>query len=247
MLWKRLRPPLMCLFSLSLLWCSPANPQMRSSLAVLSGLSAMVSTGALQLDCAMGVLKCSLTLNYLSRTSALRNPAWGELKGTAVGYYYYFYFSQIKRKMWLGWVENVWHQLWKLYWFAFGEVFPPPKGRPMFRRESSGWCWVLSLPSSRFLLHHGRGFSQEHRLDGTLQHCAQYLLGGFLQVSSPASGCLALYCPWDENQFIQQTVSLQNMYFSCKLTSLMDLRRARFHLVRYLFFLWGQQWQFPST
>lgn len=82
---------------------------------------------------------------------------------------------------------------------------------------------------------------------GTLQHCAQYLLVGVLQVFSPASGCFAFYCPWDVNQLTQQTVSLQNMYFSCKLNSLVDLRRACFHLVRHLFFLWEQQWTFPST
>lgn len=107
----------------------------------------------------MGVLKGSLTLNYLSRTSVLRNPAWWELKGTAVGYYYYyFYFSQIKRKMWLGWVENVCYQLWKYILICFWWSIFFLQGRPMFRRESSGWCWVLSLPASGFLLHYGRGF-----------------------------------------------------------------------------------------
>lgn len=30
---------------------------------------------------------------------------------------------------------------------------------------------------------------------GTLQHCAQYLVVGFLQVFSPTSGCFAFYCP----------------------------------------------------
>lgn len=140
MICKRLRLPLMCLFSLSLLWSSLVNPQTRSSLTVLPGLSAVVSTGAQQLDCAMGVLKCSLTLNYLSRTSVLKESSMMRAKGNC------------------SWVENVCYQLWKYILICFWWSIFFPQGRPMFRRESSGWCWVLSLPSSGFLLHNRRGF-----------------------------------------------------------------------------------------
>lgn len=245
MLCKRLRLPLMCLFSLSLLWCSLVNPQTRSSLTVLPGLSAVVSTGSLQLDRAMGVLKCSLTLNYLSRTSVLRNPACWELKGTAVGYYYYFYFSQIKRKMWLGWVENVCYQLWKYILICLcWSIFFPRGGLCSEGKALVDVGYFLSLPVD-FSFTMGEDFAGTQA--GTLQHCAQYLLVGVLQMFSPASGCFAFHCSWDVNQLIQQTVSLQNMYFSCKLNSRVDLRRACFHLVRHLFFLWEQQWKFPST
>lgn len=228
MICKRLRLPLMCLFSLSLLWSSLVNPQTRSSLAVLPGLSAVVSTGALQLDCAMGVLKCSLTLNYLSRTSVLKESSMMRAKGNC------------------SWVENVCYQLWKYILICFWwSIFFSPRGGLCSEGKALVDVGYFLSPLVDFSFTIGEDFAGTWA--GTLQHCAQYLVVGFLQVFSPTSGCFAFYCPWDVNQFIQQTVSLQNMYFSCKLNSLVDLRRACFHLVRYLFFLWEQQWKFPST
>lgn len=144
----------MCLFSLSLLWSSLVNPQTRSSLAVLPGLSAVVSTGALQLDCAMGVLKCSLTLNYLSRTSVLKESSMMRAKGNC------------------SWVENVCYPTLEIHIdLLLVKYFFFPRGGLCSEGKVLVDVGYFLSPLVDFSFTTGEDFAGTRA--GTLQHCAQ--------------------------------------------------------------------------